>query len=117
MPHHRTISTGRVLGRLVVDEFIGLSPLREYVHFGDSLKITALTSDHQCHPPTSTEYVHANLLQLADMLLGSVIQSCYRGLRTWIHSLAIGTKGIKKKEVIASPIRIILEKTKRGGGF
>ncbi len=42
---------------------------RDYVTFSLDVSITHLLSDHKKYQPDTEEYGHANLLQVADLLL------------------------------------------------
>lgn len=116
-PHHRKINEDRILNRILINSSDITSSLRDYVTFEESAGIVSLNSDHSLYEKNSPEYIHANFLQLADMLLGSVIQSCCKGIKTWRRPPAFGATEIKKKEIIATPVKLMLEKTKRRSGF
>ena len=65
----------------------------------------------------SDDYIDANLLQIADLLLGSAIRSCFTGK---IESKTIPKFGdlCSKKDVISTPFREMIEKKKiRGSNF
>jgi len=96
-PWHRKLDTSRIINRL-------LPAVRDYVKFLPNAGIKAVFSNHKdsrCNDPNS-----AHLLQLTDLLLGSVIQSCLRHLE----------KGTKR-EVIVRPLKGMLDKRKRGRNF
>lgn len=115
-PFHRHLDSGRVLWRLSYDDFNGRTPLRDYVIFDTSAKLIHLSSDHKKYSPGSEHYVHANYLQVADLLLGSIIRSCYRGFK-FRKLLPVIGEPCEKREIIAMPVKEIIEKKKRGAGF
>ena len=96
-PWHRKLDKERILDEL-------LDEVRDYVVISPNAEIFAVFSDHKderCDDPVS-----ANLLQLTDLLLGSVTQ-CFFRLQ----------KAGDKKEIIVRPIREMLDKIKRGKNF
>lgn len=114
---HRPLNEDRIIWRLTNNDVGIKTPLREYVHFSPGASIIHLSSDHKLYPIDSDEYRHANFLQVADILLGSVIRSCFIGItrpKTWPR---LGEECTTKKDVIASPVTGMLEKTKRKAGF
>ncbi len=115
-PEHRRLDEERIVWQLTYDDIYGRSPLRDYVSFVQDATITHLISDHRKYPEGSEEYIHANMLQLADLLLGSVIRSCYKGFVPVNRIPRVGDECVKK-DVIATPVRKMLDKTKRGAGF
>ncbi len=96
-PWHRKLDEFRIIDRL-------LQEVRDYVTISPNAKIESVFSDHKDSRCKDTNSAH--LLQLTDLLLGSVIQSCFRELN-------VGTK----KEVIVKPVRDMLDKRKRGRNF
>jgi len=50
-------------------------------------------------------------------LLAAVIRSCYADIADYTTTPALGSSSHKKKDVIAHPVREMLEKVKRGPGF
>lgn len=72
-------------------------------------EILHLASDHRKYSKDTENYVYANMLQLADMLLGSVIQSCLKGIKWQKFS-----PDIDKKSIIAYPVKEMIDKRKRG---
>lgn len=96
-PWHRRLDETRILDRLMSD-------VREYVTVDENAYIEAIVSHHRS--PSCTDENKAQFLQLTDLLLGSVIHSCFRDLEYGA-----------KKEIIAKPVRAMLKKRKRGRGF
>ena len=116
-PYHRKLSTDRILQRLIDDDLLGKGPLREYVTISENAEIIQLTSQHKNYKEKSEEFINANMLQLADMLLGSVIFSCYKGINVCNASPTIDCEVEDKKAIIAYPIKEMLDKRKRGRNF
>lgn len=116
-PQHRLFDVNRVAKRVLFDGIEGKAELREYAKFSNTFAIKQLPSDHRLYELSSHNHVHANLLQLADLLLGSVIRCCYAETAQCETTPALGSTAFKKKDVIAYPIRAMLEKAHRGPGF
>ncbi len=115
-PAHRMLDEDRVVWRLTYDGFYGKSPLRDHVTFSSDASIIHLPSDHKNYQPDTEEYMHANFLQIADLLLGAIMRACYMGTRPIKTVPKIGEHCIKR-EVIVQPVKEMLEKRKRGSGF
>lgn len=115
-PSHRQLDEERVVWRLAHDEAYGRSPLQENVSLARDARIIHLPSDHKQYEQHSDEYVHANLLQVADLLLGSVIRCCFTDMVEYERPPRTGAECVKK-DVVASPVRQMLKKTRRGQGF
>jgi len=96
-PWHRRLDETRILDRLMSD-------VREYVTVDENAYIEAIVSRHRS--PSCTDENKAQFLQLTDLLLGSIIHSCFRDLRR-------GTK----KEILIRPVKQMLEKRRRGRKF
>jgi len=96
-PWHRKIDEVRILNPLVRD-------VRGYVEIDDEAYIEAAPKDHRS--PKCTDCDKSHLLKLIDHLLGCVVQSCFR-------DLAHG----RKKEIIARPVRDMLDKRRRKSRF
>ena len=116
-PYHRKLSEDRILWRLIIDDLIGERPLRDYVIIDPDCEIIQQSSNHKDFEENTKEYLHANMLQLADMLLGCVIHSCYKGLRIQNPSPSIGQRVEDKRGIIALPMKEMLDKRKRGRNF
>jgi len=76
-----------------------------------------LSSSHREHDRDSEEYMHANLLQLADMLLGCSICSCLKDTEVSDANPRIHDIIKDKKGILAYPVKEMLDKRKRGKGF
>jgi len=117
-PYHRKLSEDRILWRLIFDDFISKRSLRDYTPIHPNCEIIHQSSNHKDFEENTKEYIHANMLQLADMLLGCVIHSCYKGLRIQNPSPYIGQQGVEdKRGIIALPMKEMLDKRKRGRNF
>lgn len=115
-PAHRQFNEDRVLWRLTHDDQFGRKPLRDYVNFSPSLYINHLPSNHNEYEYDSEEYLNANFLQIADLLLGSIIRAGYKGITPRKLLPKIGEQCVKK-DIIAQPIKEMLDKKSRGSGF
>ncbi|MFZ5857698.1 MAG: DUF3800 domain-containing protein [Chloroflexota bacterium] len=115
-PDFREFDDERILKRLTYQDDSGKHPLRDYVSIQSGAKIIHLPSDHTIHAESSDNLMHANLLQMADFLLGGTMRSCYNDMTRTTTIPRIGQECIKK-DVIATPMRDVLEKTSRGAGF
>ena len=118
-PYHRKLSEKRIFWRLIIDDLIGQSPLKDYVAIPQTSEIIPQSSEHKEFEEDTEEYIHANMLQLADMLLGSVIHSCYKykGIKTVLKEPAIGAMVVDKRGLISFPVKEMIDKRKRGKGF
>ena len=116
-PYHRKLSDERILWRLIIDDSLGKSPLMEYVKISPSCEIIHQSSQHKDYEENSEEYIHANMLQLADMFLGAVVHSCYKGIKISRILPSIGQKVDDKRGVISVPVKEMLDKRKRGKNF
>lgn len=96
-PWHRKLDKFRIIQNL-------LPEIREYVDVLPNCEIVSCFSDHK--DPKCDDANSAQILQLTDILLGSVIQSFFRDL-----------KNGAKKEIIVRPVREMLDKRKRGSKF
>lgn len=114
-PYHRRLSEERILLRLINENLSG--NLRRYVEISEDAEIIHQDSDHKRFDRDSNEYIYANILQLADMLLGSVVQSCLKGIKGQNFSPMRDDDVNDKKSVIAYPVKAMLDKTKRGINF
>jgi len=118
VPNHRKFSDDRIISRLRFDDVFGRVPLNENIYLSSNTELIHLSSDHKNHPKNSEGYVHANLLQMADYLLGSIIRSCFFPSVEEIPMPKVGSKTAqRKKDVIASPINAMISKQKRGSSF
>ncbi|MGD0878512.1 MAG: hypothetical protein ABSA01_10245 [Anaerolineales bacterium] len=115
-PEHRSLDSDRILWRLTYDGLYGRAPLRDYVSLSPNATIIHLPSDHRNYEPTGEEYINAHMLQLADLMLGASLRSCYVGMTSRKTLPRIGDECVKK-DIIAQPVQEMLDKRKRGGGF
>jgi len=113
---HRHLDAGRVMWRLSYESNYGRSPLRDYVSFSPMASITHLPSDHKSYGRDSEEYRHATLLQVSDLLLGTIMRACYIGI-TKVSSLPRIGDTCNKRDVVCWPTREMLTKKERGAGF
>ena len=109
-PHHRKLSEFRILEKLSGD-------VRSYVEIFDSAELVHLDSNHKNYDKDSGEYKHANMLQLADMLLGAAIHCCLKDAKVRDINPQVGDTVEDKKGIIALPVKEMLDKRKRGQGF
>jgi len=114
-PVHRRLSEERILQKLIEESLSG--NLKKYVKIYEEAEIIHQDSDHKKHDTCSNEYIYANMLQLADMLLGSIVQSCLKGIKWQNFSPRIGRAVNDKKSIIAYPVKEMLDKRKRGEKF
>lgn len=96
-PWHRRLDEIRILYRLILE-------VRDYVKIDKNAYIEGVFSDHKSCDRTDID--KAQFLQLADLLLGSIIHCCFRGLEYQ-----------KKKEIIIRPVREMVKKRRRGRNF
>lgn len=115
-PDFREFDNDRILKRLTYQDENGKYPLRDYASIQQGAGIMHLPSDHALCDETSDNHIHANLLQMADFLLGGVMRSCYIPMTQTKTIPKIGQECVKK-DVIATPMRDVLEKVNRGAGF
>ncbi|MDW8226482.1 MAG: hypothetical protein RMJ60_01625 [Anaerolineales bacterium] len=113
---YRKLDEDRIVWRLTYDDLYGKSPLRDYVTLSSDACIFHLPSDHKDYQPDTEEYMHANFLQIADLLLGAIMRACYVGAKATKTMPTIGQHCIKR-DAIAQPVKEMLEKRKRGSGF
>lgn len=117
-PGHRLLDSDRVVERLRWDELYARTPLRDHVELDSQIEIRHTVSDHKAHEPGSEGFAQANLLQLADLLLGSVIRSCFTGNDLNRHVPPPGTQiSGNKKDIVAYPVSEMVQKLKRGRGM
>jgi hypothetical protein len=115
-PSHRNFDKERIIRKLTYENYNGRTPLRDYVSFSNDTEIIHLPSNHKDYSQGSEEYKAANMLQMADLLLGAVMRSCYHGIRLQKKLPKIGDE-CNKRDIISQPIKEMLDKQKRGGGF
>ena len=115
-PAYRVFNEDRILRRLTNDDFNGRSPLHDYISLTSNISIIHLSSNHKNYQPGTDEYMHANFLQITDLLLGSILRSRNVSSNVRITLPRIEDKCVKK-DIITQPVREILDKKKRGSGF
>jgi hypothetical protein len=116
-PHHRQLDKSRVVEQLHVEALVGRSPLRGYVDFVDGCTISHVASDHKEHAPGTQDFIDANFLQMADLLLGAALRAREAPGQRWDNAPHIGSRGASKKDVVAHPVREMLCKRGRGRAF
>jgi hypothetical protein len=116
-PNHRKLNDDRIIWRITYDDWLGKTALRDYAGFAPDAEIVHLPSDHKLYDSETQEHIDANLLQIADLLLGAVKRACYAGIACVERPPRIGSTQYSKKDVIAYPVKQMLDKTKRGRGF
>jgi len=109
-PYHRKLSNYRILERLI-DE------IKDFVEIDKDAEINPNSSDHKKYNKNFIEYIHANMLQLSDMLLGSTIYSCLKNSNIEEKNPRIKDYVKDKKGIIACPVKKMLDKRKRKSGF
>lgn len=115
-PAHRKLDKDRVIWRLTYEDLYGKRPLRDYVTFSSDASIIHLPSNHKDYLPDTEKYKHANFIQIADLLLGAIMRACYAGTKPVKIIPKIG-EHCNKRDVIAHPVKEMLDKRKRGSGF
>ena len=113
---HRHFNESRIMWRFFYEDAYGRTPLRDYVKISPTASITHLPSNHKLYETGSEEYIHATLLQVSDLLLGTIMRSCYVGL-TKVKSLPRINDECNKRDVVSWPVREMLAKKERGAGF
>ena len=116
-PEHRSFNETRVIRQLLVEEEQGRVSLRDYVSLHPSAEIEHVPSDHKKHELNSEDYIHANFLQVADLLLGAVRHIFFGKQKIKFKMPQIGETCEDKRSVISKPVWGMLEKVKRGSGF
>ena len=109
-PNHRKLDQSRIISRLD-------GQVRNYVRFSSDTELIHISSDHKNYEKDTDNYKNSNMLQLTDMLLGSVICSCFKGVGISKQFLKKGDSVINKKEIIAYPVQEMLNKQNRKSGF
>jgi|Deesub1362A_J573_1020465.scaffolds.fasta_scaffold01719_4 hypothetical protein len=109
-PYHRKLDEFRILEKLMEE-------IRDYVEISPDAELIHLFSNHRKYDKDSEKYIHANLLQLADMLLGCSIHACFKDAEVSNANPRINDVIKDKKGIIAYPVKEMLDKRKRGRGF
>lgn len=92
---HRELDSKRIIKRLEAEK-------ESYVEFAHNLKIESLESDHR--KKSCNDMIAAHLLQLSDLMLGSISFCCIKNN----HLI---------KEVVVKKVKELLDKRKRGRNF
>lgn len=116
-PAHRELDDNRIIWKLFAEEGNNRTQLRDYVQFDPNITITHIDSVLRNYAPGSVEFEHANFLQCADLLLGSISYSLFKP--PWEGKKHIGIKELctNKKGVLSENARYMLGKVSRGYGF
>ncbi len=115
-PRHRPLDPERIVWRLLADDGGEKVPLREYISFAEDVTIEHVPSNHRLHDEEHAHYRYAHHLQLADLLLGGVIHACHKGCHTY-EPPPLDTPVHNKRDIIATPVKRMLDKQFRGFGF
>jgi len=116
-PEHRRFSEDRILWQLLVEEESGRKPLQSYVSLHPEAYIKHVPSDHKKHVRSSEGYVDANLLQVADVLLGSVRHIFFGNHEHISTRPQLWEECRNKRSIIAKPVWEMLKKVERGYAF
>lgn len=116
-PFHRELSDGRVMWQINYDQYQGRTPLNPNIKFSKDATIEQIDSDHKEHSHDSDNWMRANILQIADLLLGSTIRSCHIGCKDYPRMPKPGSEVEDKKGIVAYPVKRLLLKEKRGFRF
>lgn len=113
-PEHRELNEKRIINKLSEEQSLG--KVKDYIDISET-EIIHLVSNHKEHKHPSEEYFHANMLQVTDILLGSVMQSCFKGINYQRLNINFREEVKDKKSLIAYPVKNMLDKRKRGNNF
>lgn len=116
-PAHREFDDNRIIGKLNAEVENNRTPLRNYVEFAPDIQITHILSDHTRYDSSSIEYEDANLLQCADLLLGSINYAIFQPGWTGEKHFQIGEQCDNKKRFLSRSISVMLHKLDRKAGF
>ena len=116
-PVHRELDDNRIIWRLFAEEGNNRTQLRDYVRFDRNMKITHIDSDLKNYAPDSVEFEHANLLQCADLLLGTITYLFFDQPWEGKKHFDIKEPCANKKGVVSESVRTMLGKVSRGCGF
>lgn len=116
-PAHRALDADRILLQMLRDRWSARTALREYVDLQSDTPIRHVSSDHKDHALGSIDRASADLLQVADLLLGSAVRACTLGIPSHPGTPRRGDCCESKKDVIAHPVSEMLRKADRGAGF
>jgi hypothetical protein len=116
-PAHRKFSARRLLWQLYVEEERGRVPVREYIDIAQDASICHVSSDHKAHAKAPEYYIHANYLQIADLLLGAIRYIYFAQPYPIAKLPSLGDQCDDKRALVISPVRKMLDKMKRGRAF
>jgi hypothetical protein len=105
-PYHRELNYDRIVKPLLAD-----GSMKEYAQVSPNTEIVHLISNHKRYDEDSVEFKHCTMLQLADLVLGSV-----RYTETSLKLTAIpptGTLVENKKAIFSYPIKQMLREWRR----
>lgn len=117
LPAHREFDSDRVVHQLFEESTNGRTPLRDYVEIDSDFSLTHCDSKHTIYHFGSIEYEDANLLQCADLLLGTFNKAVFAP--TWNGELHFrnGATCDDKKRFLSKPVVDMMSKVDRGSGF
>lgn len=116
-PAHREFDDHRIIGKLNAEVDHNRTPLRNYVDFAPNIQITHILSDHTGYDSCSIEYEDANLLQCADLLLGSINYAIFQPGWTGKRDFQIDEICDDKKRFLSHSTSVMLRKLDRKAGF
>lgn len=116
-PSHREFDDHRIIGKLNAEVENNRTPLRNYVEFAPDIQITHIHSDHTRYDSCSIEYEDANLLQCADLLLGSINYAIFQPGWTGKRDFQIDELCDDKKRFLSHSTSVMLHKLDRKAGF
>ena len=117
-PHHRSLDKYRILEQMEYGDPMRTRDLREYVSAGDSAQVLPLSSDPKEHKGRRA-LEHAMMLQMTDLLFGATLRACFEDISNCSVRPTIGKRLERwgKKDVVAYPVRKMLEKQNRDYAF
>ena len=101
-PFHRDISAERTIHRLGDSGFYGSSSLGKWVRINPNCELIHLNSDHRVHNESSSSRAHAEVLQMTDMVIGSV---------NYVHATPEKEDSLKRRDRVTTPIRDLIGST------
>jgi len=117
-PFHRDFDERRILWRLMGGKAYWMkSSLRSYVSISDDAEIIPRNSNHIGFTKENKEYSDANILQIADMLLGGATCCTKKIVTDSLPQLNYGARVENKQAIIAKPVKKMFLKIKRGSNF
>jgi hypothetical protein len=101
-PFHRDISAERTIHRLWDSDFYGSSSLGKWVRINRNCELIHLNSDHRVHDEGTGSRAHAEVLQMTDMVIGSV---------NYVHATPEKKENLKRRDRVTTPIRDLMDST------